>query len=228
MCFGDSSSVSGRLEVLTPMAQWMQVAHGLYVHHPMKMSQLQLRNDSQGITNAISHETWGYPNRGSPKKIMTVNWIHQDAERTRFPTSSTDAILPVVITTLRISYFYVTVSEQAFFTPEGMFNVHNSHLWPRDNPHFIPPRTIEARLQAAGITIDANMLRNVRVSGVGRKAYVLKQTEADSNTYCNYEASTVSSSDSSCHLRFTCIFNTNVLSHMLYSSFGLFSRKSNM
>jgi hypothetical protein len=49
---------------------------------------------------------------------------------------------------------------EAFSTHEGVFNVHNSHLWARDNPHAIRERGYQVRLSVsvwAGVDGDIVM-----------------------------------------------------------------------
>jgi hypothetical protein len=48
-------------------------------------------------------------------------------------------------------------TDEACLTHEGAFNVHNSHLWARDNPHAILERGYQVRLRVsvwAGIVGD--------------------------------------------------------------------------
>jgi hypothetical protein len=48
-------------------------------------------------------------------------------------------------------------TDEAYFTREGVFNVHNSYLWARDNPHAVRERRYQVRLSVsvwAGIVGD--------------------------------------------------------------------------
>jgi hypothetical protein len=62
------------------------------------------------------------------------------------------------VNTLRISSFSQhSVDRRRVFTREGLFSVHNSHLWARDNPHAIRERGYRVRFSVslwAGIVGD--------------------------------------------------------------------------
>jgi hypothetical protein len=40
-------------------------------------------------------------------------------------------------------------TDEACFSREGVFNVHNSHLWARDNPHAIRERVYQVRFSVS-------------------------------------------------------------------------------
>jgi hypothetical protein len=108
---------------------------------------LQLWNESRGEAHAISHDNWDYPNRGSSKYFMAINCVHTTTRGAHICfqtivlygcnfTNGND------INTLRMSSFLHNIlwTDEACFTREVVFNVHNSHLWARDNPHVIRER----------------------------------------------------------------------------------------
>jgi hypothetical protein len=54
-------------------------------------------------------------------------------------------------------FLHILWTDEACFTREGVFNVHNSHLWAQDNPHAIRERGYQVRFSVsvwAGIVGD--------------------------------------------------------------------------
>jgi hypothetical protein len=101
------------------------------------------------------------------KNFMTINCIHNT---TRGANICFQTIVlygcnfanGYDINTLRMSSFLHNIlwRDEACFTREGVFNVHNSHLWVRDNPHTIRERGYQVRFSVcvwAGISWDIVM-----------------------------------------------------------------------
>jgi hypothetical protein len=126
----------------------MRVAHGLYGHQVMKMPLLQLWNKRCGEAHPASQENWDCPNRVSLKDFMTmtINCSHTNirvvhvgfqtivlftAASSQIATTSAHCRCPLYI------LIYRTVDRRSMFTCDSVLDVHNSHLWTRDNPHAI-------------------------------------------------------------------------------------------
>jgi hypothetical protein len=96
-------------------------------------------SESREEAHTISQENWDCPNRVSSKDFVTINCIHT-ATHIRFRMIALygwNIANGCDINALRMNSFYV---DEVYYTREGVFTVHNSHLWTLDNPHAIRER----------------------------------------------------------------------------------------
>lgn len=116
--------------------------HGPQKQQPLKMTKLQMWYESAGAP-AMSHENWGYSNRGKSKYLVTINMFH-------YITHGAQICFPVIVLR-KYNSANAYRFNKTLWTGEACIKRSLSHLQAWDNPHAMRERIKSSSASTFGL-----------------------------------------------------------------------------